>query len=264
MSYEEHDRIKIKTVQTSAIKTTFECLKNILPDATLSFTKKHIKLSSTNSTCTIFVFMKLNKESFEYYHVTEKTDIAVRMINLYKPIKTIVNQDILTLIANDSNKLKLKIENSEKDKIFNYELDLIEKNDETNDLMDIKYDISITMPSTEFQKVCKDFSSLEMENIEIICVEDKQLSFKGKSDNGRSEIIFGSRDDKISYIKNKDSSNIIQGKFKLKHLELITKCTNLCSSIQLCLANNKPLTIIFTIGNLGTLKFVLSPLANDD
>lgn len=253
--------LKIKTVQTNAIKITFECLKNILPEVNMLINKDYIKLNATNASKTIFVFMKLDSEKFEDYELKNKKEpinIGINMINLYKPIKTIVNNDILTLLLDDKNKLKLQIENSEKDKLFKYELNLIEQNNETVNLRDIDYETCVTMPSSEFQKVCKDFSSLEIENIDIISIKNK-IIFQGETDVGKSSVIFGDRENGIICNNISKSDNIIQGTFNLKYLELFTKCTNLCSTIQIYLGNDKPLTINFNVGSLGQLKFVLSP-----
>ena len=67
----------------------------------------------------------------------------------------------------------------------------------------------------------------------------------------------GEVDSGLSYIKNSD--NVVQGLFDLKFLVLFTKCTNLCSNINLYFRNDYPLILLYTVANLGNIKLALAP-----
>jgi proliferating cell nuclear antigen len=56
------------------------------------------------------------------------------------------------------------------------------------------------------------------------------------------------------------------GTFSLKYINLFTKATNMCSSVQILQnSTNSDMPIIFryTIANLGDLKFYLAPKIDD-
>ena len=72
----------------------------------------------------------------------------------YKLIKTISNNnDCLTLYINenDINKLGIKIENSDKNSVTNYKLNLMDIKYEEVNIPPQNFDNVITMPSNEFQ-----------------------------------------------------------------------------------------------------------------
>jgi Proliferating cell nuclear antigen, C-terminal domain len=56
----------------------------------------------------------------------------------------------------------------------------------------------------------------------------------------------------------RDSTEIIQGVFNLKFLLLFTKATSLSNTVSIYLKNDYPLILEYSVGVLGTLKFVLS------
>jgi len=63
-----------------------------------------------------FGHLKLEAENFDDYNCEQKIIVGVSMLNLFKLIKTMTNNDTLTLYIerNDINRLGIKIENGEK------------------------------------------------------------------------------------------------------------------------------------------------------
>ena len=86
-----------------------------------------------DSSHTVLVHLKLNSENFESFQCKNKIIIGINMINLFKLIKTMGNSDTLTLYLEEENQslLGIKIENSEKNSITDYKLNLMDLN-ETN------------------------------------------------------------------------------------------------------------------------------------
>lgn len=251
--------LELKTVQTNAIKVLVEALKEILTDANIEFNDTGLKIVAMDSTKTILVHLKLNKEKFDKYVCKKKLIVGVSMTNLFKLIKTATNSDTLTFFIDDSNMnvLGIVIENGDKNTTTTFELNLMDLNEEHIDIPPQEFDSIITMPSIDFQKICRDMNNLS-DTIEIKSV-GSQLIFSCKGDFARQETKMGETPDGISFIKPNEVSNIIQGYYNLKHLVLFTKCTNLCNSIKIYMKNNFPIVITFMVGNLGELKLALAP-----
>ncbi len=251
--------LELKTVQTNAIKVLIEALKEILTDANIEFNESGLKIVAMDSTKTILVHLKLNKEKFDKYTCKGKSIVGVSMLNLFKLIKTATNTDTLTFYIDESNQnvLGIVIENGEKNTITTYELNLMDLNEEHIDIPPQEFDSIITMPSTDFQKICRDMHNLS-DTIEIKSV-GSQLIFSCKGDFAKQETKVGETPDGVNFVKNNEISEIIQGYYNLKHLVLFTKCTNLCTSIEIYMKNNFPIVINFSVGNLGKLKLALAP-----
>lgn len=261
--------VEIKTVQTPSIKTVFESLKDILIDANLRFSSDGIKIIEANPTRTLFVHMSLNK-SFEVLNCKKNKIVGINLTNLYKPMKTMNNSDVLTIKIKDDPSSKktdvitLMIENSEKGKSLSCDIKLMDINITNIGLKDLDYESAVTMPSEELQNICKAMLSFDIEVVDIQNI-GQFLSFSGSSDTGNYNYKFTSdvdKDDADIVIKPK-SKKIVQGFFSLKYLAQFTKCTSLSSHVTLFLGNNMPITVQYDVGSMGVLKFVLAPKAED-
>ena len=251
--------LDIKTVQTNVIKTLVEALKDILTDANIEFSDTGMKIVAMDSTKTILVHLILHANKFDKYECKKKTIVGISMTYLFKLIKIITNSDTLTFTMNEDNMnvLEIIVENGEKNTITKMELNLMDLNEETIDIPPQEFDSIITMPSPDFQKVCRDMSNLS-DIMEIKSI-GSQLVFSCKGDFAKLTTVFGSTEDGVNFKKESEATNIIQGYYNLKHLVLFTKCTNLCNSVEIYMKNNFPIVITFSVGTLGKLRLALAP-----
>ena len=212
--------INVKTVQSGAFRVLVESLKEILTDTNITFDEEGIKLIATDNSHIVLIHMRLSAPKFEYYHCEKKTVIGVNMMNMFKLIKTMGNNDTLTLFIekDNPNKLGIRINNVDKKSQTTFKLNLLDISDEEIVIPPAKFETELTLPSTDFQKIVRDMTNIG-ENI------DKP----------------------------------IQGIFSLKYLLLFTKCTNLCNLIHMYIKNDYPLVIRYDVANLGHIKLCLSP-----
>ena len=253
---------EIKTIQSSAIKCMVEALKELLTDTVLEITESGIKIVTMDNAHIILVHLKLHADKFEYYKCNKPISIGVNMLNLYKIIKTINNNDILSLFIyeNDLNHLGIKLENAEKNTRTTYKINLLDLNNETFDIPEVTFNSVITLPSNDFQKITRDMNNLadfvEIKNVNnefiLTCNGDFCSQETVLSDNDNVQISCEKPDD------------IIQGNFSLKYLVLFTKCTNLSNNVELYLKNDYPLIIKYTVASLGEIKLCLTPQINSD
>ncbi len=254
---------EIKTVQSSAFRTLIEALKEILTEANLEFDQHGIKIAAVDETHTNLVYLRLNADRFEHYYCPVKYVLGVNMIYLFKLIKTLENNDNLTLYlpAKNPNKLGIMMQNAEKQTTKNYFLKLFDTNVDDIQIPSLNFTSIIHMPSGDFQKICRDMNSLG-EKVEITSTGG-DLIFKCLGDFAEQETIIRESQGSMRVQKPSSSANeIVQGVFHLKHLFLFTKCTNLCPSIEILLKNDAPLILQYTVANLGEVKLVLAPLKN--
>lgn len=252
--------LEIKTVQSNNVKILFEVLKNVLlKDINIIFTPENIKIMEMEGTETAMVYLILNSEAFEYYHCEGIVDIGINSTEMFNIIKKFGNDDVITFYVERNNRKEFKIraENSE-DRILRKSkikiLDIEKKVIKDNVCMD--FDSEICLPSVKFQKFIKDLNSLGIDsNIEIKSI-GQQLIFSSVGNFSENEIIMGSSSN-VKFEKNTDDFEIVQGVFKLKFLVLFTKATNLSQTVRMYLKNNYPLILKYSVGNLGSLSFIL-------
>ena len=251
--------LEVRTVQSSAFKTLIEALKEILTDSNIEFDENGIKIVAMDSSHVVLVHMKLDASKFEYYNCVKKQLIGVNILNLFKLVKTMNTNDTLTLFMEkeDTNYLGIRIETPEKNQSTTYKLNLMDLPVETISIPPATFHSIITLPSSDFQKICRDMNNLA-DFIDIKNIGD-QLLFSCLGDFCSQETIITENSQCMNLVKNDDSNEIIQGVFNLRYLVLFTKCTNLCGSVELYLKNDYPLILKYAVASLGEIKLCLAP-----
>jgi proliferating cell nuclear antigen len=253
--------LELRTVQSSAFKVLIEAMKELLTDTSIEFDETGMKIISMDNAHVVLVHLKLDASKFEHYHCDSKIVIGVNMLNLYKLIRAINSNDILTLFvdADDMNHLGIKIENGEKNTKTTYKLNLLDLDNQKIQIDSADFNSVITLPSIDFQKLCRDMNNIA-EYVEIKNI-DSQLMFSCKGDFCSQETIIADNENGNA-ISSKNTGEIVQGIFNLNYLVLFTKCTNLCNTVELHLKNDYPLLIKYTVASLGEIKLALAQTGN--
>jgi len=256
--------LEIQTVQSSTIKVLVEALKEILTDTVIEITPENIKICTMDSSHIILIHLKLDASKFEYYYCESKKLVCLNILNLNKIIKTINNNDTLTLFmhADDCNHLCIRIENNEKNTRRLTKLNLLDLENSNFEIPPAVFNSVITLPSNDFQRYCRDINNLS-EFVEIKNVNNK-LIMSCSGDFCSQEIVISDSDKKRLDDHKDIPQEIFQGVFNIKYLVLFTKCTNLSNTVELYLKNDYPLIIQYTVGSLGSIKLCLAPQSNSN
>lgn len=252
--------LNIKTVQASTLKLVIDAVKEILMDVNLEFDNSGMKIIAMDNTHIVLIHLKLEADKFEKYYCSKKLYVGINMLKFHMLIKTISNNDILSLfiLKSDPNILGINIENIEKNVKTTYKLSMLDIDVLNIDIPPVDFNTIISMPSVYLQKIIRDMHNLA-EFIEIKNIEGKLiLSCNGEFCS--QETILGTENMQNICIKKNEELNqeIIQGVFSLKYLSIFTKCTNLCTTVEIYLKNSYPIILKYTIASLGEIKLCLS------
>eukprot|EP00965_Chrysotila_dentata_P045900 1525663-Pleurochrysis_carterae.AAC.1 len=123
----------------------------------------------------VIVSVKLNASGFEEYACKYRFVAGINVGNMFRLLKSIGQSDTLLLrvTENEPNIMKMEIENFDKNMRSRYELNLLDIEESVLEIPVTTFDVVLTMPSLDFQRVCRDLSVLS-ETIEIESV-DKRL-----------------------------------------------------------------------------------------
>jgi proliferating cell nuclear antigen len=254
--------LDLKTVQSGNLRILFEVLKEVLlSDINIIFTPTYIRVAEIDGSHVAVVHLTLDSEAFESYYCERDLVVGINTNNFYKIIKTVSNNDTISFSveADDTSTLRVKVENSEKNKLFDSEVRLLDVSLYDLKIPDAIFPSVIILPSIDFQKICRDLNSLGTEHTIEIQSVDQQLKFIYDGDFSKQKIILGKSDNTMF---DKKSEYIVQGKFNLKFLLLFTKATNLCNTVQIYLENDFPLILEYSVGSLGKLRFILSNIVD--
>jgi hypothetical protein len=138
------------------------------------------------------VSMMLKAEGFSPYRCDRNLALGINLNSLTKVLRAAQNDDLLTLKAEDSpDVVNLIFESSESDRISEYDIKLMDIDQEHLGIPETEYAATITMPSTEFQRICRDLSALSEsgrwhgnasipDRRVLMCVSSYHRSHKGR------------------------------------------------------------------------------------
>ena len=249
---------RIRTVKAAPFRTLIEAIKDILTEANLEIDSTGLKILSMDGTHTVLVHLRLQADRFDEYYCPQKHILGVNMINLFKLVKTMSNNEsiVLYMKKSDTTKLGIEILNGEKQMVTHFALNLIELDIKAIHIPPVQFSSVFTMPSVDFQKIIRDMHTLG-EVVEIQSASH-ELVFRCNGDYAEQETTFSFGQNGLTQ-QASTSSVIVQGNFILKYLVLFTKCTSLCSDITLHLKNDYPIIVEYTVAGLGEIKLALSP-----
>ena len=264
--------LTIQTVQIAPFRTLMAALKDILLETNITFTKEGIKIINMDKSHTILAHLSLFAKKFEKYECNrDKIVIGVNMFHLFKLINTVENDETLTIYIEESDYtdgivqfLGLKFENGDIKQQKIQKLRLIEPDNDELDVPDVKFSSIINLPSTDFQKIIRDLSSIsdKIEIKSIATTDGAELIFKCIGGFAEVEIRRAETDGSMEFIQKQEVSKIIQGEFSLKNLSYFIKCTNLCSQIEMYLENDMPLIVKYNVASLGYINLCVSSIVS--
>jgi len=248
--------MKFKTIQASAFKSAFEVLKDILNDVNMYFTPKGVQVLTLDTARVALVDMFLVAENFEEYTCESNIIAGVNVTNMFKLLKFISNNDTLTVEINSRECLDILIENTTKRSETRFQLKLLDINEDQIEVPDIVMNVITTMPSVDFQRICRDMNNLATD----LEIKRNSTHFVIKCEGD-----FASQETSLECVNEEVFDGEIKGRYSLKYLNLFTKATGMCATVQIMQEDeNRFMVLKYNVANLGELKFYLATKESGD
>lgn len=246
--------MKLVTIQAAAFKSTFEVLKDILNDVNVYFRRDGMYIVTLDTARTSLVDIFLSADNFEEYKCEQEEVIAgINISNTFKLLKTITNNDVLQIDINCKEYMNISISSDTKKTNTKFQLKLLDINESRIEVPEVEMTTVTTLPSIDFQRLCRDMSNIG-NYIEIIRT-GKEIKFNCEGD-------FANQETSIECV---EESPTIKGLYSLKYLNIFTKATSMCASVQIIQENgNRFLILKYNVANLGELKFYLATKVSED
>jgi len=242
--------MKFVSIQASAFKAVFEVLKDILNDVNIYFKPSGMRVITLDTARSALVDMFLSAENFEEYSCPTDIIAGVNIANTFKLLKTITNNDTITMSISNKEYVDILIHNDNKKTVTKFQLKLLDINEDQIELPEVEMSVVTTMQSTDFQRICRDMNNIATDV--TIVRSDKKFSIKCDGD-------FANQDTTIECSDETCDNNIVTGMYSLKYLNIFTKATGMCSTVQILQEQeNRFLVLKYNVANLGELKFYLA------
>lgn len=142
--------------QSNALQVV-DAIKDLVQDCNFDCNDSGIALQAMDNSHVALVSMMLKAEMFSPFRCDRNIALGINLSSLTKVLRAAQNEDILTLKAEDApDVVNLVFESAESDRISEYDIKLMDIDQEHLGIPDTEYDATIEMPSAEFQRICRD------------------------------------------------------------------------------------------------------------
>lgn len=247
---------KCKTGEAYYIKVLAELLTNNLKTGCFEVSEQSITLRMFDHHRKTMVDLELLAENFSVYKYKLENNfcLGLNLNHFHKMLKSIKKKDSLQLFIDSNNTTELGIKTIPKENtrittsgikiqtIQNLDIDIPEG-----------YGKPVIVLSSEFQKMCKDLSSIGSINIKVVA-RDFHIEFIADADGIlKRKVVFGENDEDDP--DNSDNKISYQATFATDQLSRITKLSGLSNTMQIFPASkNLPLLFRTCVGSLGKMS----------
>lgn len=210
------------------------------------------------------VSLNLSVDGFEKFRADTNMVLGVSIANLAKVMRLADNNDSITLQADqDASHLKIIFENAKTERKTEFNLNLITIDSEHLAIPETEYSSVVTINSNEFSKICRELYSLS-ETVTVVTNPDYvQFSVEGEVGTGSVRLGQNDSDRKEDQMQLQVDEGV-QQQFALRYLNMFNKAAPLSTFTKLCLHQEQPLVVEFSIEQLGVLKYFLAPKISEE
>merc|ERR1712217_348591 len=230
-------------------------------DVNFDCSEKGIQVQSMDSSHVALVSLLLRECAFADFKCDRPTSLGMNVESLSKVFKICGPSDSLKLKwQNDADTINFQCENNEDDRIADFDLKLMQIESEHMEIPEQQYKVVIKMPSSEFQKVCRDLR--EFGETMTVTATKEGVKFSVAGDLGAGNVFIKPRDsDKPEEKVSVTVTENVTSNFALRYLVNFSKAAPLCGSVELGLGPDAPLLVKFELDKAdnGHIQFYLAP-----
>ncbi len=246
--------MKLTLAEPSYLKESINIISDLVNEARFKINKDAMELVAMDPANVAMVVFKLLSSCFTEYDVKEETQIAINLGNLKQILRRVGGNDMLSLELTDDNKLSIKLKGNTT-RTFN--LPIIELEEKEQKVPDLKFPISITMPSSTLTGVIED-ADIVAESVTFE-VEKGNFTIHAVGDLSQAKIEIKEGDNiKI------EASEKVKAKYSIEYLKKMIGAAKLSENVEIRFNKDYPLKLDFKAVDKLLLSFILAPRVENE
>jgi len=254
-----------RLVQGSLLKKVLESLKDLLNEATWDCADTGIQLQAMDNSHVSLVSVSLRADGFDKFRCDRQLSMGMNLTSMSKILRCAANDDIITIKAQDqADNVTFMFEAPNQEKVSDYEMKLMNLDQEHLGIPETDYAAVVKLPSGEFQRIIKDLSQFG-ESVVIACTkEGVKFSAAGDIGMGNIKLAQTANVDKEEEAVTIDIQEPVTLTFACRYLNMFTKASCLAPQVTLSMSPEVPLVVEYKIGDIGHIRYYLAPKIEDE
>jgi len=247
--------------QAALLRKVVDAMKDLCKDVNFDCSEKGLQVQSMDSSHVALVSLLLRESAFADFKCDRPMSLGMNVDSLGKILKMCGPNDSLKLRwQNEADTISFQCEGGDDDRISDFELKLMQIESEHMEIPEQQYKVTVKMPSSEFQKICRDLKEFG-ETMQIKATKEG-ITFSVSGDVGAGNVLLKPREaekpeDKVSLTVHEP----VTATFALRYLVNFSKAAPLCGQVELGLGPDAPLLVKYDVeaADNGHLQFYLAP-----
>lgn len=253
----------LTTIQSSAIKSLFESLKDLMLETSFQLNEDGMFISTMDVSSSILLNVKLDASNFELFECNEPMTVGINTHVMYRLMRTIGLNDSLTIFVDyDSrDELGIIIVNTDKQSKTTYKVKILNVENEPIEIDDIvRFKYVISIQSTILVKLLKDLMIIG--DLVEISTTGKETRFLCKGDFASQDTVLNDSI-KVVELQSDEEDALFCATYNIRALLVAAKCSTSASTVELRMSNNLPLVMHYSVGSLGKCQACFAPKTCD-
>jgi proliferating cell nuclear antigen len=246
--------MKLTLAEPSYLKESINIISDLVNEARFKINKEAMELVAMDPANVAMVIFKLLSSCFTEYDVKEETQIAINLGNLKQILRRVSPNDMLSLELTEDNKLSIKLKGNTT-RTFN--LPIIELEEKEQKVPDLKFPISIVMPSSTLTGIVED-ADIVAESVTFE-VEKGSFTINAAGDLSQARIEIKEGDN----IKIEASENV-KAKYSIEYMKKMIGAAKLSENVEIRFNKDYPLKLDFKAVDKLLLSFILAPRVENE
>jgi len=241
-----------RLVQGNLLKRIIDSVKDLLNEATWNCNAAGIELQAMDTSHVALVSVSLHGDGFGTYTCDRPFSMGMNISSMSKIFKCAASDDVVTVRAQqECDFVTFVFESPQHRKVAQYEMRLMNLDQEQLEIPETSYLATIHLSSQEFQRIIRDLSQFG-ESVVISCVKN-EVTFSTLGDMGTGSIKLG--------LENNNES--VQLSFACQYLNHFSKASCLAPTVAIHMSPDIPIMLEYKIGELGHIRYYLAPKVDD-
>jgi len=254
-----------RLIQGSLLKKVLDSIKELLKEATWDCSDSGIQLQAMDNSHVSLVSVSLRADGFDRFRCDRQLSMGMNLDSMNKILKCASNEDIITVKAQDqADTVTFVFEANNQEKVSDYEMKLMNLDQEHLGIPETDYACVIKMPSGEFARVVRDLAQFG-ESVVISCTkEGVKFSAAGDIGVGNIKLAQTANVDKEEEAVTIEMQEPVNLTFASRYLQMFTKASCLAGQVSLSMSPDVPLVVEYNIADMGHIRYYLAPKIEDE
>ncbi len=240
-------------LRAGIFKTLIECTKDLVTSANFIFDGDGMRMQAMDTAHVSLISLALQPSAFSSFHCAEQSSLGIHFEALSMVLKTCAADDQITLAWEHGGDRVTISRGSDRQ----FELKLLEVDDGITSIPEQSYEVSATVPSLEFLKICRELKDIGGDTITVRVDHPDRITFNVAGDLGRGTAVMKEG------VSIGGACETATSSYSLRYLAMFTKGATLCPTVQVSMGRETPLRLIYFVDaelpEHGKLYFLLAP-----